>query len=422
MKEHYLFVKHHLGQIRKGGLKILFRKATTLICYHRVIHKLVLLIPLLPLVILLRLLRPIILIRFGLLDSRRLGHYAANVELYLCERDAGFYPKNSFDIFFNNDPSFVCNKQLEIMWRRCNLLKFYEIGRYINFTSKFLPGSKAHIVLMPSDRDIRGLYERIPVHLSFTPDEEKMGSEALQRMGIPDGAKFICFHARDSAYLNATYPTSNWSYQDFRDSDIKNFIPAMEELTRRGYYAIRMGAVVKEALKTDNPSIIDYATNFRTEFLDIYLGAKCSFYFGDCCGVNAPSFIFRRPIASTNFAQIEYIITWGSQNVSIIKKFWLRNEKRFMTLREILESGVGRFHEGTHFARMGIDLIENTPDEILALAVEMDERLLGTYKPTAEDEELQRLFWSFFKPSDLNLIFRARIGADFLRKNKFLLQ
>lgn len=414
-------MKHHLGQIRRGGPKILLRKTTTMIRYHRVIHALLLFIPLLPLVMLVRLLRPLILIRFGSLENRRLGHYAANTELYLCERDAGLQPKKGFDFFFNDDPSFSCNKQLDKMWRRCGSLRVYEIARYLDYTSKLLPGSRAHTVLMPSDRDINGLYERTPIHLSFTPEEEKMGTEALRKMGIPDGARFICFHARDSAYLDATFPTSDWGYQDFRDSDIRNFIPAIEELTCRGYFAIRMGAVVREALKTDNPSIIDYATKFRTEFLDIYLGAKCSFYLGDCCGVNAPSFIFRRPIASTNFAQIEYIITWGSHNISIPKKFWLRKEKRFMTFREILESGVGRFHEAAQFARMGIELIENTPEEILALAIEMDELLQGTFTADEEDEKLQRRFWSFFKPSELNLIFRSRIGAYFLRNNKELL-
>lgn len=51
----------------------------------------------------------------------------------------------------------------------------------------------------------------------------------------------------------------------------------------------------------------------------------------------------------------------------------------------------------------------------------MDERLKGMWQTTEEDEELQRRFWSLFKPSELNRVFRSRIGAEFLRQNRELL-
>ena len=57
----------------------------------------------------------------------------------------------------------------------------------------------------------------------------------------------------------------------------------------------------------------------------------------------------------------------------------------------------------------------------MALAIEMDERLKGTWQATKEDEELQTEFWSLFKPSEFNKVFVSRIGADFLRRNRELL-
>ena len=51
----------------------------------------------------------------------------------------------------------------------------------------------------------------------------------------------------------------------------------------------------------------------------------------------------------------------------------------------------------------------------------MDERLKGTWQTTEEDEELQQRFWSLFKPSELNQVFLSRIGAEFLRQNRELL-
>ena len=51
----------------------------------------------------------------------------------------------------------------------------------------------------------------------------------------------------------------------------------------------------------------------------------------------------------------------------------------------------------------------------------MDERIKGTWQSTEEEEELQQRFWSLFKPSELNRVFLSRIGAEFLRQNRELL-
>ena len=73
------------------------------------------------------------------------------------------------------------------------------------------------------------------------------------------------------------------------------------------------------------------------------------------------------------------------------------------------------------FIKHGIELIENTPEEIYDVATEMDERLNGTWETTDQDDELQQRLWSIFKPSEHNQVFRCRIGAKYLRQNKELL-
>ena len=65
------------------------------------IFKILLYIPLyillLPIILLIRLISPIILIRFGELMSSRIGHLAANTELYLCEKETSI---NKLNIFY----------------------------------------------------------------------------------------------------------------------------------------------------------------------------------------------------------------------------------------------------------------------------------------------------------------------------------
>lgn len=406
-------LKRQRQQVLEGGWPVFWRKALELL-------KLLLLLPFaLPVVLLIRLLRPFIIVRFAPIFSSRIGHFAGNTEIYLCERAAGInVPSHrSLDLFYYKSP--ICNTQLKKMWDRTLHVVPFDIT-LLDRLNRRLPGGQVHGNLMPNhDRDVYGLLDNTPPHLCFTADEERLGKAGTNALGIPEGTPFICFHARDSAYLKTIYKNFDASYHDYRDSNINNYLPAAEELSRRGYYAVRMGAVVAEALDISNPRIIDYAANgHRSDFMDIYLGAKCSFFISSGTGIDAIPMIFRRLSAFVNFVPLEYGRFWQSGHLFIPKKHWLRDERRFMTFREILDSGAGRFLFGRQFEQLGIELIENTPEEILSLAIEMDERLKGIWRTTDEDEELQRRFWSLYKPSELNGVFRARIGAEFLRQNR----
>ena len=132
--------------------------------------------------------------------------------------------------------------------------------------------------------------------------------------------------------------------------------------------------------------------------------------------------MFRRPLALANFIPLEYAYSWGPDDIFIPKTLWLRSEQRFMTFPEIIESGVGRrFHATEDYEKAGIEVIENTADEIAALVMEMDDRLHGRWVASDEDRVLQQQFWSLFKGSDLHGVIRSSIGATFLREHVALL-
>lgn len=272
------------------------------------------------------------------------------------------------------------------------------------------------------DRDPYGWLEQTPIHLSFTEEEERFGQQALLNMGMSANSSFICFTARDSAYMNSLYPEKDWSYHDYRDADILTYIPAMQALVQQGYSTLRMGAVVTKKLPSNMPGIIDYATTHRTEFLDIYLSARCRFFVSTGTGIDAIAMIFRRPSVFVNYLPLEAVHFWESQHLFIMKKLWLQDEHRFLTFHEILSSGVGRYYRTEQYTHAGIEIIENTPEEITDVILEMDARLKGTWQTTEEDEDLQRRFWALFTSSGLSQVFRSRIGAEFLRQNRELLE
>ena len=286
------------------------------------------------------------------------------------------------------------------------------------------------MVQLPNDEDSHGLIPRSKTHLRFTDEETRRGKEGLRGLGLPEGAPFICLYSRDTSYKRSDTGNS-WSTrlnQDenihgYRNSSIANFLPAAEELTQRGYYVLRMGAVVTEPLQTTNPMIIDYSTKARSDFMDIFLCARCWFFLGGNGGLNAVPKIFRRPVIADNFVPLHrsHILSQFPGGVVIPKKLWLQEEHRFMTFPEFMATWPERFNGTKHFEHIGVDVIENTPEELLDMVVEMDERLKGKWQTTEEDEELQQRFWSLLEVTEPNHEFRPRMGAKFLRQNRELL-
>lgn len=378
-----------------------------------------------PVVLAIRLIRPWLLVRWGGLNTWRIGHLAILTELRLCEEDAGINkPSQRYvDIFFVGRT--VCNEQLAKMFVRVHRIWPHWIHAPIERANRLIPGGVIHEIGPPSrgGRDSHNLLDRFPPHIKFTPEEEACGQEGLRNIGIPTGTPFVCLIARDSAYLEAIW--GNAGHHSFRDSDIQNYVLAAEELADRGYFVIRMGAKVRETIKSNHPRIIDYATNgMRSDFMDIYLGAKCDFCVTSGCGFDCVPLIFRRPIASANIVPIGYLWTAGTQLTSITRHHYSVQKGRELTLKEIFKHGAGAYGSTADYESSGIRLIENTPEEIRDLVVENVERLNGTWQPQEGDEELQRKFWEIY-PTDgktnegglLHGEIRSHFGAAFLREN-----
>ncbi len=403
------FLRRQCSDIREGGLSVLLRKVAMTVEAILAV----------PLVLFVRLIRPLVLVRFGGLPTDTFGPLAGTVEAYLCECELGLHGRRVINIFCVSLP--VCNAQLTKMWKRA--LHVTRFARSLERVNRWLPGGQRHRFPWGplAARDIHGTLAQTKPHLSFTKEEERRGYAAMRQLGIPEGVPFVCFQARDQAYMGQRFPHYPSQVFTYRNSALLTFLPAADELTRRGYLAVRVGAVVETALNATNPRVIDYAVRNRTDFLDIFLEAHCRFYLGDTSGIAFLPMIFRRPIALVNFIPLEYVTSWGPQDLFIPKRLWLKAERRFLTFPEILESGVGRLMRSELYERAGLEIVDNTPEEIVALVVEMDERLKGTWQTTEEDEQLQCRFWALFQHSPHHKVIRAHIGAAFLRAHCELL-
>jgi putative glycosyltransferase (TIGR04372 family) len=428
----------HFEQIKRGGTLVVVKKIRSLI--YLILQSPIYLISF-PIVIIIRLIRPWFLIRWGELTSSRIGHFSINVELYCCEQEAGInVPSQKYlDLFYLK--KIICNRQLEKMWRRQLLILpnwlLFPLSKVNIFLNKFISGGNYHMIgfndimaiCTNNDRDVHNLIEKFQPHISFTKEEEIKGKKILTEFGIPEGAKFVCLLVRDSGYLDRHKKyeyLKRWSYHSYRDGDIDKYVLATEELAKRGYYVFRMGINVLKPLKSSNPKVIDYANSkIRSEFMDIYLGAKCSFGITTGTGFDEIPRIFRKPIVWV-YVPLGYIITNNEKDLIITKHHINKKNKNKLTISEIFSSNVAVSLYANEFKKNDIELKENTPEEIRDLVVEMEERLTGCWHETEEDLLLQKKFWSIFKENinqlrlkmPLHGKMKSRFGAKFLRDNQ----
>jgi putative glycosyltransferase (TIGR04372 family) len=421
-----IFTLRQISQLKYGEKELWMRKIKFLLLFFlKLPLQLIFFFPAILFVLISRLLQPIFLVRFEKFLSNRIGHFAGNIEQYLCELDAEINkPKKNFIDFWYH-PCPPCNAQLSRMWGRVLNVAPRHMFVLVEIINNFIPGGDLHKIghNTNNDRDTNNLLEKFPPHLSFLNEEARLGMIGLKSLGIPDGKPFICLAVRDSAYLHNQSPHLDWTRHNYRDGDIQNYILAADKLTQKGYYVVRMGAIVNQSMKTDNPFIIDYATNgTRSDFMDIYLGAKCTFCISNTMGFDAVPVIFRRPVLYIDNPQLGTIRTENSNSISTIKKYWKQDQNRLLTFKEIFEAGFDALWFSQEYEENGIKLIESNPVEIAAVALEMEGRLSGKWQSTKDDERLQNLFWEIFPQSDYHGEIKSRIGAEFLSQNQDLLE
>jgi putative glycosyltransferase (TIGR04372 family) len=193
-------------------------------------------------------------------------------------------------------------------------------------------------------------------------------------------------------------------------------------MTQIGYKAIRMGSKVHEALQTSNPSIVDYASNdMRTELLDLYLVSLCKFFVTTGTGLEAVAQVFRRPLVFVNFPQFGHMDLMENTALFLPKHFWSIQEKRMLTFPEIFQSGAHVFTLQAQYQRANIESVDNTPEEIVAIVSEMEQRLSGTWVGCTEDEALQDRLRAIWPHRSSGGPLMARMGMQFLRQHPELL-
>jgi len=345
-------------------------------------------------VFLLLLLSKLITVNVHYIYNSRIGHLATNTELsYLTTQVS----RNKFRLrplhlfFFESKRS--ANLFLETLWRRKLMVLPQDLGWLIFDLAKRLPMSK--IAARSTIEDLHGLLIATKPTLSFNPSELAEGQIFLRKLGLNPNDKFVCLNVRDEIFLRQSEPigwTKNrdWSYHNYRDSDISTYVKAAEAIAEMGYTVFRMGALVKEPLVSKHPKVIDYATNgMRTEFLDVFLGAHCTFCISTGTGWDGIPTIFRRPIMFVNHLPI-FGLSAITLPIMLYPKLLVDQiTLTAQSLKELIQKDLITSQYSAAYADAGVEIRDLSSEELVEAVTEMAQRVEGTFVETPEQKDMQ---------------------------------
>jgi putative glycosyltransferase (TIGR04372 family) len=258
-------------------------------------------------------------------------------------------------------------------------------GWLLDHFSSRIAGMNTTSLSSPVDKS--GLLKHDSIPNFFTRSEINLGNKFLEN--CQTNSKYICLNVRDSEYLTRSRGRV-MSHHDYRDSDIKTYVAAAEMLAEMGYTVFRMGAIVKEPLDSNHPRVIDYATNgMRTEFLDIFLGAHCTFTISVGSGWDSVPTIFRRPTMFVNQLPVfaPSVITLP---IVTYPKILLDSQARnTLNLRNLIDREIAHRTNSQAYKDAGVEIRDLSSEELVEAVTEMAQRVEGTFVETPEQKEMQ---------------------------------
>jgi putative glycosyltransferase (TIGR04372 family) len=405
MKMYFDKIKAQYIQVRDGGISVLIHKLKK--SPYRLLLLLIDLICLpltIPIALLLRIIKPIVNIKLGYFYGARIGHFAIDTAM------AAISDRQREDVIkmYYFLPG-VCNQQWAKMVKREMPVYFWV--RLLAFADSILPlkGSNLEppgVMQKIHSRDVDGSILNSDFSFGFTEKEVNSVKSWLYKKGWRDGEKIVCVLVRDNTYLKTELNTRDWSYHDYRNSNIANYVPAMEMLAERGYWVFRMGKVMNAPVSSAEKRVVDFAFDSeRSDLIDVWLFANCSLCISTGTGPDTISDVYRRDILHLNYLPLTHMWSWSKAMYAPKKLYWQDSGLR-LTWREYIEHNYF-YMERYENARIRVE--ELSADEICAAVGDKIERIEGSWVATDIDTQLHLKFLDI-----------AKSEANFTECNNFI--
>lgn len=242
----------------------------------------------------------------------------------------------------------------------------------------------------------------------------RKGKKQLREMGVPEGAWFVCVHSREGGYS----PSDEYAHSH-RNSNIQDYMKAIEYVTSQGGWCIRIGDATMAPLPPMERTI-DYALSpFKADWMDIFLCSNARYLIGNSSGISILCAVFGVPSVLANLTPLSTAFGVHPKDINI-PKLLLDKEGEVLGFKSIFDSSLADLRFANTLADLGVSFVNNSPDDILAATIEMEQQLNGD-AVSEETRKLQQDFLDLVKPQHYCYGATSNISASFIEKYKDLL-
>ena len=373
----------------------------------------------------LHLVKPLVRVRLMIVGFHKFGHLALEPDLALLKiRAENATQKTRLPIniyFWGLGPRKLrSNQVLAAMWSKQILVipswlidGLVKAGETFRKLSLVIPKLSIH---GPAN-----LQASTKPTLQFTADQIRQGEAGFLNLGMDMHRPYVCLVVRDSGHNSDPSGAEHPEYE-FRNFDVDTFADVATALVGRGYQVVRMGAGKEKPFSLKADGVFDYATSrHRTELMDVFLAANCSFAVSTQTGPDAVCLAFRRPVCFVDIPIFSQFF-FGSGLAYWNPTIYVKNSVQ-LTLKEIVNSELMWIKTTDDLLNLGITGIRSTPLQITENVLSFLDLYENDFKSSEVDNEVSELANAIVAAGMGDIgrgIFgdvKARFNPAFLRRN-----
>lgn len=205
------------------------------------------------------------------------------------------------------------------------------------------------------------------------PDELiEARSSFLRDLGVGNGEPWVTLHVRDASYL------PDQTTHAYRCAEIETYRQTIDYLSREGYWIFRLGDEATLPIKDPPPRLVELAhlPDYDTT-LDAPLIAGARISINNSSGPEAVSRVLGTPMLLSN----SFLDRGGATERTLILPKWFRDlgSGSELSYEEFLARDLHLAHDASVFEANGVEVLDNTPEEILDGVKELIARCDGTF-------------------------------------------
>lgn len=247
--------------------------------------------------------------------------------------------------------------------------------------------------------------------ISINQSDVKFGKEKLKELGIDLENKknwFVVLHIRE------TKDTCT-----FRNANPESYLKSIRRIIKLGGKVVRvgdknwLGTSIKPLPKIEG--LIDYThSKIKSDFMDIFLAAKCKFCIGTSSGYWTVPMFFDKPILFTNYLPVIDYFSFRKKDIFLPKTLINKKTNKLEKLENIFNLPLGWFGEDKFYE--GYKIVNNSEEELYEATEEMLIKLKLTKNNNFLNKNEVKLKKKLSAIHNNKLTSFAQISKSFIRK------